>query len=63
MTKYKVYRFYRDHDRRTIKHNLTLAEAQTHCQDPETSSDTCSDLALANERSGFWFDGYTVEGK
>jgi hypothetical protein len=63
MTKYKVYRFYQDHDRRVIKYNLTLAEAQTHCQDPETSSTTCSGLALANERNGSWFDGYTVEGK
>jgi hypothetical protein len=60
MPEYKIIRHYEDGDRRTTKYELTLAEAQAHCQDPETSSSTCSDLTRANERDGRWFDGYTA---
>ena len=34
-----------------IKEGLSLAEAQKHCQDPETS---CKDGPTTN----WWFDGY-----
>jgi hypothetical protein len=40
-----------------IKKGLTLEEAQEHCQDPETSGSTCSDLS----KRGMWFDGYSEE--
>lgn len=37
-----------------IKTGLTREEAVAHCQDPETSGSTCSDLS----RRGRWFDGF-----
>ena len=48
---------------RTIKRGLTLAQAQAHCKDPETSSRTCTDAAglLRTRERGPWFDGYTAE--
>ena len=59
---YKVIRFYfnRPGYRRTILPRVTLQEAQKHCNDPETSSSTCT--LPANRRRtrqhGAWFDGY-----
>jgi hypothetical protein len=64
MVKYKIVRHYlRDRGNRTIKHDLTLAEAQQHCQDPETSSKTCTSEKgkRHTRRFGAWFDGYTEE--
>jgi hypothetical protein len=62
---YKVIRFYRDRwpNRRTIRRGLTLAEAQAHCQDPQTSSSTATDAAgrRRTARLGPWFDGYNRE--
>jgi hypothetical protein len=49
-----------EHRAVTIKTDLTLEEAQAHCQDPETSSSTYT-LAKnkrITERKGPWFDGY-----
>lgn len=45
---------------RVIKRGVTLAEAQAHCQDPETSSSTCTSKAgkARTKRYGPWFDGY-----
>lgn len=62
-TRYKIVRFYRDNDDLNgteIKTGLTLAEAQAHCGDPETSSSTAtSDEAKARtDAYGPWFDGY-----
>ena len=65
---YKVVRFYLDRGletsrRRTIKKGLTLEEAQTHCRDPNTSSNTAT-TAYAKRitrRYGAWFDGYVKE--
>ena len=58
---YKIIRHYKDsYSKRTIDTGLTLAEAQAHCSDPETSSSTCT-TAAANRitrRNGDWFDGY-----
>ena len=50
---YKVIRGYFKGNNR----GLTLEEAQAHCQDPETSGSTCSDLS----KRGMWFDFYTEE--
>lgn len=64
---YKIVRNYFDRDRapsrRVIKRGLTLQEAQTHCQDPETSSKTATSArAKARTRMyGPWFDGYDEE--
>lgn len=61
---YKIVRFFQKSERRiTIKTGLTLALAQAHCNDPETSSRTCTTEAgkRRTRRSGPWFDGYTRE--
>ena len=58
--RYKIVRGYFRGGRRTIATGLTLAEAQAHCQDPETSSRTCTKAAgkARTRRMGPWFDGY-----
>jgi hypothetical protein len=60
--RYKVVRSFFNSDirPRTIKTNLTLAEAQAHCKDPETSSSTCKGRVgrERTRRCGPWFDGY-----
>ncbi len=67
MKTYRIVRFYRDQDRpnRTIKRGLTLAEAQAHCKDPETSAATCTSPTgrRRTRRLGHWFDGYSEEGE
>jgi hypothetical protein len=59
---FRVVRFYRDAypRRRIIDCGLTLAQAQAHCSDPETSSSTAAGkVAKARTRRlGAWFDGY-----
>jgi hypothetical protein len=58
---YKIARFYQNGSRRrTIKTGLTLAEAQAHCKDPETSSRTATSAAAKRRTKiqGPWFDGY-----
>lgn len=59
---YNVVRFYfnRPGRRRVIRVRVTLAEAQAHCADPETSSSTCKGSAgrARTRRIGPWFDGY-----
>lgn len=64
MTTYKIVRFYRDsHKRRTIQRGLTLEQAQDHCNNPETSSETCTSAAgrRRTKLRGAWFDGYYEE--
>ena len=50
---YLIRRFYADDShpdhRKVIKRGLTLAEAQEHCQDEDTSE------------PGIWFDGYNED--
>ena len=62
MNGYNVVRFYREAGirRRVILERVTLAEAQAHCSDPETSSSTATGkVARARTRRlGAWFDGY-----
>lgn len=57
---YRVVRFYHQGRRRVIIARCTLAEAQAHCADPETSSSTCTSKAsrAITRRNGPWFDGY-----
>jgi hypothetical protein len=67
MTTYKVVRKFFDRNLRnqniTLRTGLTEAEAQAHCQDPETSSSTCTSAAgrRRTRRLGPWFDLYTAE--
>lgn len=65
MNTYKIVRMYFNSNvnRRTIKTGLSLADAQKHCSDLETSSRTCisSTGRQRTRRSGPWFDGYEKE--
>ena len=58
--KYKIVRFYFKGRSRTIKRGLTLEQAQAHCNDPETSSRTCTKAAgkRRTQMRGPWFDGF-----
>jgi len=62
---YKIVRFYQDPSKsnRTVQTGLTLEEAQEHCNDPETSSRTCTKphLVARTRQHGPWFEGYTEE--
>lgn len=53
---YRIVRFYFKKPCCVMREGLTLEEAQEHCSDPETSSNTSSD-PNAN-LNGPWFDGY-----
>ena len=57
---YKIIRFYFKGGKRTIATRLTLEQAQAHCEDPETSSSTCTKAEgkRRTRRMGAWFDGY-----
>jgi hypothetical protein len=64
--RYKIIRFsHGPAENRVIKTDLTLEEAQEHCEDPETSSRTCSKAMAEQEKrdhgSDLWFDGYTEQ--
>ncbi len=61
---YRVYRYFQRSGRRyTVATGQTLALAQAHCNDPETSSQTCTKPAgkRRTRERGPWFDGYTAE--
>jgi hypothetical protein len=62
---YRVVRCYmnRPGRRRTLAHGLTLAEAQEHCRDPETTSKTATSAAAraCTRRHGPWFDTYALD--
>ena len=62
---YKIVRFYQsdDWDSEVIQRGLTLDEAKEHCNDPQTSSSTCTtDEGLIRLMTrGPWFDGWTEE--
>jgi len=64
MENYKVIRMYFNGGKRVIKKGLTLEEAQSHCQDKETSSSTCTNSAgkARTKHLGAWFDGYDSMG-
>lgn len=57
---FNIVRHYFDYAPRRIKRGLTLAEAQAHCRDPETSSTTATKpgAKARTTRLGAWFDGY-----
>lgn len=56
---YRIVRFYEHGDRRVTHNSLSLEEAQTHCNNPETSSATATDPYIDDK--GHWFDGYEKE--
>tara|TARA_Y100000310_G_C20122105_1_gene551940 strand:- start:46 stop:285 length:240 start_codon:yes stop_codon:yes gene_type:complete len=65
---YKIIRFSYTGSDRTMLNGLTLEQAQSHCQDPQTSSRTCTTpkgkrtkAMIANHERNPWFHGYTEE--
>jgi hypothetical protein len=64
MITYKIVRIFKgNHPKQILKTGLTLRQAQTHCEDPQTCSDTCTTTegkALTNEK-GEWMDSYYPE--
>lgn len=64
--RYKIVRMYNKGERgHTIKRGLSLADAQAHCANPETSSMTASlkSNIERTQRMGHWFDGYDYDKK
>jgi|LWDU01.1.fsa_nt_gi hypothetical protein len=61
MQLFNITRLYQTGGKRIIKRGLTLSEAQTHCQDIETSSSTCTTAVkhAITRKNGAWFDAYT----
>ena len=61
--RYDIIRFFFNKGNTTreiLRENVTLQDAQAHCNDPQTSSSTCTDDD-GRERTrvhGDWFDGY-----
>lgn len=61
---YKIVRNYVRGERRVVlRRGLTMLEAKTHCQNPQTSSSTCTsfqgrDLAA---RRGPWYDTWEAD--
>lgn len=64
-TTYKIVRMYFSTkvSNEIIKRGLTLEEAQAHCGDPETSSQTCTESVNIEhaQKYGPWFDAYQIE--
>jgi hypothetical protein len=65
---YRIVRFFQRggghmQAREVITEGLTRAQAQAHCQNPETSSKKCTrpeNVQRTRER-GAWFDGFEAE--
>lgn len=66
MITYRIIRFHANsYDLNyQVADGLTLAEAQEHCTDPETSSSTATEpeTVAYTAANGPWFEGYTEEG-
>lgn len=60
LKRYRIVRNYFHGGKRTIRDRVTLAEAQSYCSDPETSSSTATSAKAKaiTRRNGPWFDGY-----
>jgi len=67
MPTYLIVRRYQRSSERSaiIDRGLTLEAAQAHCQDPETSSATCTCPTghRHTAQKGAWFDSYTKEDR
>jgi len=62
---FQIIRFFQDKPQAIIKTGLTREEAINHCNDIETSSETCTEpqgLAMTN-KWGNWFDGFQEVGE
>lgn len=63
MKTYKIIRFVFNGKNKIIKTGLSLEEARSHCNDPETSSSTAKSKKSLKitEEFGMWFDGFEEE--
>lgn len=65
MTTYSITRRYfnKATPNEVLMEGLTLEEAQEHCSNPETSSETCTKPhnVARTEQCGPWFDSYNKE--
>ena len=63
---YQIVRYYAREGKpnRVINPRCTLSEAQAHCNDPESSSRTCTTATgkARTRKFGHWFDGYRKIG-
>ena len=57
---FSIYRFFAKGGRIKITSVRTLKEAQEHCENPQSSSDTCTGFELVRYtvENGAWFDMY-----
>ena len=57
---FNIVRFYFKGGKKVVKRGVNLVEARAHCNDPETSSSTCTTAKAraVTRRNGPWFDGY-----
>ncbi len=62
LRRYKIVRFYERWPNRLVKKDVSLHEAQLHCQEDESSSKTCKQgrNVSRTRKYGNWFDGYEV---
>ena len=58
---YKITRFRFKGDNVVIKRRLTKEQAMAHCDDPESSSRTCSQKQKRIVGHDQWFDGFDQE--
>jgi hypothetical protein len=62
---YKIVRYFQDPavSNRVIERGVSLEQAQAHCSDPESSSETCKKPhnRARTRKLGSWFDGFTKE--
>lgn len=65
MKRYRIMRYFQRDGigPHLISYGLSLEEAQAHCNNPETSSSTCThEMGVKRtELWGPWFDGYEEE--
>jgi hypothetical protein len=63
---YKIIRFYQKNEELNgtiVTTGLTKEQAQAHCNNPETASNTATnpEAVARTEQYGPWFDGWTKE--
>jgi hypothetical protein len=61
---YDIIRCWENGARRVLDTAVSLEVAQAHCNNPESSSRTCTSKEgkARTRRSGAWFDGYNDAG-
>lgn len=59
---YRIVRYFAQpgKNKRVVNPRCTLADAKAHCDNPETSSQTCTSSykKAYTRKHGHWFDGY-----